>query len=227
MNKQQLIDFANSRTLDENFHYHSYEDYVKWQTVTGQSRDFAVQRRIDGQRRFIDIMFKDIDTSSRILDVSCGDGIGLTRMKELGFNNILGADINDTKIETAKGSCDVIKHDLCSDEFDSKYNKSFDVVYSSHSLEHVLNPIYSIGNLYKVLKDKGEFILVLPYVDFKAGTTQVKNSFMIHCGSIPLGLHIRDEGETLIKNIESVGFQLNSKKLDNFREPEIWLSFKK
>jgi SAM-dependent methyltransferase len=228
MNKSQLIDFYNSRTNKKELHFESYEEYIFWQTKNGESFESENNIWRLGQEHCIDYFFSKIDLNQKIMDVSCGDGVGLVYFKKLGYRNVVGVEINDNKIERCKDiGYEVIRHDLCSDLFDESLTNEFDVIYSSHSLEHVLNPIFTIQNLTKTLKKNGKLFIVLPYPNLSVIETN-KNEFMIHCGSIPLGLTVDDNGETLVNIIQNnCDLKLRTKNFDNFREPEIWLEFEK
>ena len=74
------------------------------------------------------------------------------------------------------------------------------------------------------LKNDGKFILILPYPDYAAGNTKNEHNFKVHCGVIPLGLHINDKGITLINKIQQMGYKVNDYTFQSYREPEILLT---
>jgi 2-polyprenyl-3-methyl-5-hydroxy-6-metoxy-1,4-benzoquinol methylase len=228
MKKTELIEYANERSVDTSFHFTSYDNYIEWQCKTGCSFESDSERWSTGQEKYIDRMFNSLDRELSILDVCAGDGVGLRYLRKLGFTSVLGVEVNDEKIKRATDSnCCVIKHDICCSPFSEDYEDSFDIVYSSHTLEHVLNPEYTIRNLYRLLKKSGKLLVVLPYPDYASGSTQTKHSFMVHCGGVPLKLNIGDSGESTVKIFEDIGFKLVCKEFDHYREPEIWLTFQK
>jgi hypothetical protein len=77
------------------------------------------------------------------------------------------------------------------------------------------------------LKEDGMFFLVLPYPDTGAANPNDDHRFKIHCGVIPLGLHICDNGLTTVNIIKNMGFKVVNVEFDNYREPEIHLTIKK
>jgi len=217
--KKQLVDFSNKRG---NNHFTSYDEYVKYQTCNGLSFEKDSSHWTEGQQCCIEKKFKNVDRNSRILDVCCGDGRGLQKFRELGFNNVTGIEISDDKIKHASlFGYNVIKRDICTGPFD--FGEKYDIIYSSHTIEHVLNPEYTIKSLMSLLKDNGAFFMILPYVDYLASLPEEDHRYKIHCGVIPLGLNINDGGNTTINIIKNMGFKILKVEFDQFREPEIHL----
>jgi SAM-dependent methyltransferase len=56
----------------------------------------------------------------------------------------------------------VIKHDLNKFPYPFK-NKTFDLIYLSHVLEHLNNPLKVINELHRILKDNGTLIVRVPH----------------------------------------------------------------
>ena len=221
--KQTLVDFSNKRS---NNVFLDYDDYVNYQTKTGLSFEKNCQHWTNGQRLCVENKFHNLDRNLRILDICCGDGMGLQKFKEMGFNDVTGVEISDEKIDSAKQfGYNVIKQDICCGPFD--LGEKYDVIYSSHTLEHVLNPEYTIKNIMNSLKDDGTFLLILPYSDMGAADPNNDHRFKVHCGVIPLGLHINDNGKTTTDIINKMGFDVIDIHLDSYREPEIHLKIKK
>lgn len=220
---QELINYSNSVAKETRFC--DYNDYIKAQTEEGLSHEINKSKWADGQKKCIDYYFKDLDRRIAILDICCGDGVGLERLRDLGFINITGVEIADSKIKNAKKHGKVFKMDVCSGPFN--FDDKFDVIYSSHTLEHVLNPEYTIKQILNFLKDDGFFILVLPYPDIKSVSTENKHNFRVHCGSIPLGLHINDKAKTTLNRISEMGLKVIECEFKDYRESEIHLVIKK
>jgi 2-polyprenyl-3-methyl-5-hydroxy-6-metoxy-1,4-benzoquinol methylase len=223
--KQELIDFSNKRPGNNKFI--DYADYVNYQIgPSGLSFERDHPRWSNGQRICIEQKFSDLDRSLRVLDICCGDGVGLEKLLQMGFKNITGVEIADQKIEIAKNiHNNVLKRDICCGPFD--LGEKYDVIYSSHTIEHLLNPEFSIKNILSYLKDDGIFFLVLPYPEFQGGDPTNDHNFKAHCGVIPLGLHINDEGKTTSDIITKMGFKVIEVNFYNYRENEIHLKIKK
>ena len=224
LSKQELVNFSNKRSYESRFI--NYEDYVDYQVVKGLSFEKDNAHWANGQRRCVEKKFSNVNRKFHILDVCCGDGVGLKQFKDMGFVNVTGVEISDEKIAFAKQiNPNVIKRDICSGPFD--LGGPYDIIYSSHTIEHVLNPEYTIKNIMSFLKDEGTFFLILPYPDSVAADPRYADRFKVHCGVIPLGLHINDGGQTTKNIINNLGFTVSNVEFDSFREPEIHLTIHK
>ena len=111
-------------------------------------------------------------TMKRILDLGCGEE-KLSR-KELfpDYNfegEVIGLDLNKTK------QTDVI-FDLNKGYLPFKKNY-FDIVYTSHCLEHIEKVISIIVDIHRVLKKGGYFLIRVPhvsYIDSMADLTHIR-----------------------------------------------------
>jgi 2-polyprenyl-3-methyl-5-hydroxy-6-metoxy-1,4-benzoquinol methylase len=224
LSKEQLVEFSNRRS--HQCHFTSYDDYVNSQVIYGLSHESENSHWKSGQIRCVNDKLSDFNRDISILDVCCGDGVGLLRMKELGFTNVVGVELSDKKIERARISTglNVVQKDICSGPFD--FDQEFDVIYSSHTIEHVLNPEYTLSQLKKFLKKDGTMFLVLPYPDVAASSPHNVHPYKVHCGVIPLGLHVKDNGVTTRSIIEKMGFRVIHCEFFDYREPEIHLTLK-
>lgn len=93
-----------------------------------------------------------------ILDVGCGGGTLLIRLQSLGFKNLFGIDPfidHDKRVENITIEKKTIE-DIDSDE------KRYDVIFLSHVLEHVRNPVKELSSAKDNLSDNGKIILRIP-----------------------------------------------------------------
>ena len=218
--KNSLIEFSNKRNKSNQFV--DYDEYIYYQTVAGMSHEIDCDSWAKGQIICINDKFESINRSSKILVASCGDGVCLKQLKLLGFTDVTGLEICDEKINIAKtNKFNVIKMDICSGPFN--LNEKYDVIYSSHTLEHVLNPMFTFKTIANFLQEDGIIHLILPYTDIEAANPNNNHRFKVHCGVIPLGLHINDNGNTICDIFTKEGFKVISKDLFSYREPEIHL----
>lgn len=185
-----------------------YEEYKNNQLAKYRSFESENQHWAEGQRRFIDEWLLDYK-NYKILDVACGDGVGLAYFRELGFIDVTGMELEPVKVNRAKIFFPVILQD-----FHETLQESYDLIYSSHSLEHALYPDIVLKNFHDHCK---ELILVLPFPD--GGPLDA------HYAKQTLGSDKDDQGVAVVAYIESFGFRLKRKKFDSFRESEIWLHF--
>lgn len=195
-----------------------YKDYLDKQLIEYASFEGEQASWVYGQRNFILAWLSDLDKEFSILDIGCGDGTGMQCLREAGFKYLTGIDANESKAERARALGFPV---YCLDFHDIPlfFSAEFDVVYSSHSLEHALYPEKVLENIYRVLSTEGFFVCVLPYPD--TGPDDV------HVGKYKLGTCVKDNGITTIKFIESFGFKCINHCRDSLREPELWMFFKK
>lgn len=194
----------------------NYENYVYLQTVKFHSHEHEHSVWADGQIKFIESILSYLAPESHILDVGCGDGISLTKLNSLGFN-VYGIDLNETKLEIARQNnnnvslCDM--HDLSIFE-----DEMFDVIISSHSLEHSYAPDIAIEQFNKVLKQDGQLFLVLPFPD------TADYAIEAHVGRDILGTSDPTNGIEKLKHLLATkGFSTETCDFDSYREPEVWL----
>lgn len=119
---------------------------------------------IDGH----EIIYKLLSPGERLLDIGCGDGSFLLKAKSK-FSEVFGIDIFPIAIECAqnriakrrdKSSFHFLVHDV--DEglpFDDEY---FDAVTCIAVLEHVISPPSLLKEIRRILKTKGELIILVP-----------------------------------------------------------------
>lgn len=192
----------------------NYDEYVRLQISSPikKPRKYRV-----GQRKAIDWFFKHIYNEVYILDVGCALGTGMRHLHKLGFKNVTGIELHYQKVEMCKRrGLDVIHGDVGLMKPTSPY---FDVVWLSHSFEHILYPEETMSKLLGITQDDALFFFVLPYPDIEPATA--------HCASRIIGTNIDDGGATLIQWFENNGLEFIHKKFDDYREPEIWLQFRK
>ena len=79
-----------------------YQNYLKLQKGKFSSLESSDPHWSAGQRRFIDIAFSDLSRDLKIMDIACGDGVGLKEFRRLGFTQVVGVEFNPSKIRAAK-----------------------------------------------------------------------------------------------------------------------------
>lgn len=101
---------------------------------------------------------------NRLLDFGGGIGSSLIAARQLGFVCHL-CEINSwaRKVAAEKHNIKNIWTNL--DEIKQRDLK-FDVIFSSHTLEHVSNPLEILRNFHSLLEVNGYLILILPFLDF-------------------------------------------------------------
>jgi SAM-dependent methyltransferase len=99
---------------------------------------------------------------ARLLDVGCGNGEGLVRMRQLGWD-VEGVDVDPLAVETARAMGLAVRlGDLASQRYP---DNSFDAIYMSHVVEHVHDPVGLLRECRRILKPGGRLVALTPNVD--------------------------------------------------------------
>lgn len=95
----------------------------------------------------------------KLLELGCGSGKTLKIFKNWGWDT-QGLDFDQKAVENARNKGLNVNHgDLFSQQF---ANHTFDAIFSSHVLEHVTDPQSLLEESYRVLKENGTFVAVMP-----------------------------------------------------------------
>jgi len=200
-----------TNSVDDNF---DYADYVANQTVVhGQVLKPSAYHK--AERKAIDYLFRDIPLDKTILDVGCGIGQAMAYLKDKGYEHVHGLDLNAEKIFVAH--CFGMNA-RAGDVAQWQFRTRFEVIYCSHTFEHMFEPHRALWNLKEHARDGADFFFILPYPDAGDPTA--------HLASFDLGTRNEDGGAAVVRYFESRGLTLIEKKMDDFREPEIWLHFR-
>jgi SAM-dependent methyltransferase len=82
----------------------------------------------------------------QILDVGCGSGKLLLRLKKKGFSNLTGIDPFIHEDIFYQNGVNILKKEI------KDVEGQFDFIMLHHSLEHMSNPLETFENLYRILK---------------------------------------------------------------------------
>jgi len=169
-----------------------------------------------GEWKALEHLSKSWRWKDNILDVGCGVGYGVGMMKLLGFDNVVGIDLNPDKIIVGKRlGYKVFEQDL----LDHPVRNYYDVIWCSHAFEHMQDATLAIERMKLLTKSNATFFFILPYPNLDPAPA--------HTASKQIGLTVDDKGKTVIQWFESRGLSLNYFKFSKFREPEIWLELYK
>ncbi len=98
----------------------------------------------------------------KILEVGCGEGSGLMFLQQLGFINLWGVEISQTRLDFARDKLgtDVVllRQDPCHEQLPCDDN-FFDVVISAAVIEHVKDSAWFLKELSRVARDSGSVII--------------------------------------------------------------------
>lgn len=104
-----------------------------------------------------------IKNTDRILDLGCGDGIGISILKDSGNFNIFGLDISKMSLKVAKKKHPDVKFVLGSAMKLPFKNNSFDIVLVDSVFHHLKDYPTSIREIYRVLVRGGKLCFIEPH----------------------------------------------------------------
>lgn len=126
------------------------------------------EHQVDAVRRFLD------PAGRRVLDVGCGGGLFLTKMRDLGAK-VTGLELSDTRAAYAqtRHGLDVIKRPV-EDPYWENHHGTFDVVTLWDVIEHVNAPAATLEAATKLLRPGG-----MLFID-----TPCRDAFYHRCGEV-------------------------------------------
>jgi SAM-dependent methyltransferase len=95
----------------------------------------------------------------RLLDVGCGDGQSLEILADLGWS-VSGVEVDASAVAVARGRGIDVRHGTIADA--GFADETFDVVTSSHVIEHVHSPLDFLAQSRRILKTGGRLVAVTP-----------------------------------------------------------------
>jgi SAM-dependent methyltransferase len=128
---------------------------------------------------FADDIARTFPKSAAILEVGCGDGWLLRRLRERGFKDVLGIDPSRAARDQAE---DFLVSGYFPDDLPASHkNRKFDLVFSRHVLEHIENPRPFVVALTDALAVGGQLWLEVPDLDATLARDLWSNFYQLHC----------------------------------------------
>ena len=115
-------------------------------------------------------IYRQLDQKSRILDIGCGAGAFLNRVKTDKNCEVYGVDISGAAVKTAKNSfgLDIFNGTITEAPFE---DGSFDVITAWWYLEHIPDPHTTAARMGSLLKPGGHCIIGIP--NFKSFNAKI------------------------------------------------------
>lgn len=112
---------------------------------------------------------------SKVLDIGCGQGVGLEVFKAAGLDPV-GITLGpDAEICRRKG-LNVVEMDLSFLDF---ADGTFDMVWCRHALEHSVFPFFTLSEMHRVLKPGGLLYVEVPAPDTACGHQNNPNHYSV------------------------------------------------
>lgn len=138
----------------------------------------------------------------RLLDIGCGNGRFLSTMRKLGWQTH-GVEKSPKASRYAREELhlDVNTGDL----LDSKYQDNFfDVVTMWHSLEHLFEPLKTLKEIRRIIKNDGLLVVSVPNID-----SFVARVFKTYWYGLQLPVHlVAFTTDSITKILKSAGFDV-------------------
>jgi len=114
--------------------------------------------------KITDSVYRRLNHQSRILDVGCGAGSFLNKVKADKACEVYGVDISETAAREVKSSfgLDIFKGTITEAPLPNAY---FDIITAWWYLEHIPDPHATVAVISSLLKDNGYFIVGVPNFD--------------------------------------------------------------
>ena len=125
---------------------HQSSEPARYERMDAPPRIRAVQKLVRGK-------------PGRILDVGCGKGLVLARLKTAGWE-VFGTESSEVSSRVARSSGVAVFE--CAVEDCPFEEDSFDVVTMFHVLEHVENPLETLAAVRRILKPEGKLLVEVP-----------------------------------------------------------------
>jgi len=97
---------------------------------------------------------ESLPKSARILEAGCGAGRILRSLEAMGYENLVGLEISQSRLDYVSGAGPECAQLVCSDKLEFE-NARFDAVVSAAVIEHVIDPAAWLGELARVTKADG------------------------------------------------------------------------
>lgn len=115
------------------------------------------------ERRRHNLMYLDKTQPGRLLEVGCGDGSRLNKIRKLGWE-LEGQEVDPEAAEIARSKYGLSVHlgNLKSLGFKES---SFDAVIMNHVIEHVHDPVDLLRECHRILKPSGMLVVITPNIE--------------------------------------------------------------
>lgn len=135
------------------------EEEINYIEKSLQSNPERIENQVHAVKRNIQLNGK------RVLDIGCGGGLFLSKMKIEGAKCI-GIELSDSRAYYAKTKhgLDVTKHSV-EDSYWESFTNTFDVITLWDVIEHVNFPLSTLENSAKMLKQNGFLLIDTPCRD--------------------------------------------------------------
>ena len=94
----------------------------------------------------------------RVLEIGCGNGDTLRRLRDLGWQDLYGIELSESAARIARRHGFTIKVATIESALESYPDASFDAIVGAMVLEHLVNPFAVVRQVARKLRPGGEFL---------------------------------------------------------------------
>jgi len=153
--------FLNPMFSDEELSALYPADYYAYSDNSGANQGNELLKRILGYR--LGTRDPTFPALGRMLDLGCGVGAFLRRMREAGWETY-GVEISKAAAESGRQTAglNIFSGTLAQAQFPAEW---FDYVRSNHSFEHISCPGETLDEVRRILKADGKLMIGVPNID--------------------------------------------------------------
>ncbi|GAA0378637.1 class I SAM-dependent methyltransferase [Paenibacillus motobuensis] len=142
-------------------HYSKWHNHKDPQYVEYMKKKFS--RIFEG--------YLPVSKDAAILEIGCSNGMALITLRDMGYNNILGIELDQELVSITRKLDLVVKNENAM-EYVKLTDKKFDFIYMFDVLEHfdVSEIPNFLENLYRILNDNGVLLIITPNATSPAGS---------------------------------------------------------
>lgn len=133
-----------------------------WEKYLSYNENLPIEKTSDNLKPIIDMHLSYVSSIGKFLDLGMGDGYVLNKMRDRGVvsENLYGASINKKEVNFVRNQGHQVFHeDMHNLNFEDNF---FNIVYTRQTLEHSIAPYLVFSEIYRILKNNGKLILIVP-----------------------------------------------------------------
>ena len=111
----------------------------------------------------LSVMCLNRQKRGKLLDVGCGSGAFLAKIKELGWD-VVGVEPDRQAVKVAREHFGLNVYEGMLEEVGFPDNE-FNAITMSHVIEHLYNPVSTLKECYRILKPGGRLVIITPNVE--------------------------------------------------------------
>lgn len=144
-----------------------FETFYRSDWDRNRSED-SIQTKIEAPYEpLFEVLLPHITPEMRVLDIGAGYGGALNRLRREGFNNIRGIEASQRRWRVCRDQLNLnvtlTTAEKMESEFEIASGAPYDVVFSWHVVEHVVDLNQSLAAIAKLLRPGGKLVIGVPH----------------------------------------------------------------